>query len=89
MKPKEIVITEKLAKKLELNPEEQRTLDIEAKLMSLEVNTAGKIQGVRPIRSSANQELPANSGFIKVEGIPLIIAPEGPDTIYIVDKVQG
>lgn len=87
MGSKEIIIDPKVAKKLGLDPTAQRTMDIEEKLMALDVDTAGKIQGARPIKSGANQKLPANSAFIKIEGLPLIIVPEGPDIIYIVDKV--
>lgn len=89
MGAKEIIIDFSLAKKLKLGEVDKKTLNIEAKLQDLDIDMGGRIQGARPIKSRANGELPPNSAFIKIEGVPLIIAPEGSDAIYIVDKVDG
>jgi hypothetical protein len=89
MGAKEIIISDKFAKELKLDPDDERTRKIEAKLMSLEVEKTGKIHGIRSIRSSGAQHLPPNSGVIKVEQIPLIIVAETSEKIVIFDKVRS
>ena len=85
MNMKEIIVEQPVNRAFDpLNPE---TIEIENRLACLEIASDGKIQGVKPIKNSANKTLPANSGFKRIEGHTFILASQGHDAIVVVEEI--
>lgn len=79
----DIEYSDKMAKKF--SPLDRETLEVEAKLRSLQINEEGKIQGITPLRSKSKTDIP-NSGFKRVGNRNFIVAPRGRSTIVILEE---